>query len=50
VRSGTEDDGSPGNAHTICVGSDAVPAHVAYGDFLGVLVFDRRGGRVAAAA
>jgi uncharacterized membrane protein YgcG len=27
--------GNPANAHTICVGNAAVPAHVDHGDFLG---------------
>src|SRR4051794_18513727 len=27
--------GNPSNAHTICVGNAAVPAHVAHGDALG---------------
>lgn len=27
--------GNPANAHTICVGNAAVPAHIDHGDFLG---------------
>jgi hypothetical protein len=27
--------GNPANAHTICVGNAAVPAHINHGDFLG---------------
>ena len=32
--------GNPANAHTICVGNAAVPAHLDHGDFLGTCSCD----------
>jgi hypothetical protein len=35
--------GNPANAHTICVGNAAVPAHIDHGDFIGTCTCDGGG-------